>query len=109
MREGGTSPPALDDETIRQLAAYITAKKNMRRHRTRRTFFTHLWAYIVSNAALIAWNAYTYFVLDVSRIWSLVSVIFWGLAVLIHYIISLVLFEEWWKSDDRQIANRYYG
>ncbi|MDA1189125.1 MAG: 2TM domain-containing protein [Chloroflexi bacterium] len=109
MREGVTPRERISDETIRQLAVYIANKKRMRRFRSRRTFFFHLGLYLLSNISLVLFNVYTIYVWEQPGWWSLLSLVFWGLGVIIHYVMSVVLFEEWWNTDDRAIANRYYG
>ena len=33
-------------------------------------------------------------------------VIIWGVAVIIHYVLTIVLFDDWWGQTEEQIAER---
>lgn len=99
----------LDDETIKKLAAYIAAKKELRRYRARKTFLFHALAYLLGNAFLGAWNAVAYFIKGDQTLWFIMPLVFWGIGLGIHYVISILLFEEWWRLDDKYIAQRYQG
>jgi len=94
------------DDSLEWLA-YTAAKIEVSRQRARSTFFFHFATYLIANTALLAWNIYTYFVLDIPGLWALMSFVFWGIGLLIHYVIAIVLFDEWWRNDNRRISDRF--
>ena len=92
-----------------QIGAYRDARKQREKRRAVRIFIFHLAAYVLGNAFLGAWNALTYFVKGVDTLWFFLPLLFWGVGVIIHYIISVALFDEWWELDERTVASRMEG
>ena len=52
------------------------------------------------------WNVLTYIRLDDKTLWFVMPVIIWGVAVIIHYVLTIVLFDDWWGQTEEQIAER---
>ena len=89
-----------------QLVSYQEARKSVQRARVLRIFLAHLVMFVLGNIFLGLWNSLTYYRLDNELIWMPIPLIFWGTGVLIHYIVSVVLFDEWWASDESAIQSR---
>ena len=94
------------DEEIRR---YGEARKKIAKARAQRIFFAHLGAYIVGNVFLGSWNALTYFVKESQTLWFFLPLLFWGVGIIIHYMGSVALFDEWWELDERTIREKLGG
>ena len=86
----------LDEETAR----YKVIRKTVARDRTVKIFFYHLFAYVLGNIFLGAWNIWTFQNRGDEFLWFYFPLIFWGVGVIIHYLQSVALFEEWWDRDE---------
>ena len=51
----------------------------------------------------------TYVVKDDDALWFFLPLLFWGVGVIIHYLNSVALFDEWWEADERNINSRMGG
>ena len=91
------------------IASYSSARKAISRSRSARVFTFHLIAYILGNGFLGFWNFLTYFVRDEKTLWFFLPLLFWGVGLLIHFLNSVALFEEWWDLDERNVKNRLGG
>ena len=89
--------------------AYREARKSIKKARAVRIFLVHLAAYILGNIFLGSWNILTYFIKDSPTLWFFLPLLFWGVGLIIHYVHSVALFDEWWDSDERQIFERRQG
>lgn len=83
-----------------ELARYKDAKKIVEKARVTRLFMAHLAVFIVGNIFLGGWNLLTYFVKGNEFLWFPIPLMFWGVGVLIHYTMSVALFDEWWNRDE---------
>ena len=92
----------MNDEVTR----YKEARKSVEKARAVRIFLVHFSAFILGNIFLGVWNSLTYYVRDNQLLWFPIPLIFWGVGVLVHYTVSVVLFEEWWERDESQIQTR---
>ena len=88
------------------LAGYRDARKNVEKARAVRTFLVHLAVFIIGNIFLGVWNSLTYYVKGNELLWFPIPLIFWGVGVLIHYTVSVALFNEWWDRDESIIQSR---
>lgn len=88
------------------LAVYKDARKAVEKARAVRTFLVHLAVFIIGNIFLGVWNSLTYYVKGNELLWFPIPLIFWGVGVLIHYTISVALFNEWWDRDESTIESR---
>ena len=95
----------MDPETGR----YSRERIRIERRRAVRLFLMHLALYVLGNIFLGGWNALTYLVLGSSTLWFFLPLLFWGVGVIIHYLNSVALFDEWWEHDERIIAQRLKG
>ena len=91
------------------LTPYIEAKKAIKKSRAARVFIFHLVSFVIGNAFLGFWNFLTYFVKESATLWFFIPLLFWGVAVIVHYVYSVALFEEWWELDERTIGGRMRG
>ena len=91
------------------LIPYIEARKTVEKHRAKRIFLSHLVAFILGNTFLGFWNGLTYFVKGNETLWFFLPLLFWGVGVIIHYVQSVALFDEWWELDERMIRERLQG
>ena len=96
----------IEDEVV---AAYRTARRAIEKARSVRIFISHLIAFILGNLFLGFWNAMTYFVKDSDTLWFFLPLLFWSVGLLIHYVQSMALFDEWWDLDERKIDDRMMG
>ncbi|MBM3949395.1 MAG: 2TM domain-containing protein [SAR202 cluster bacterium] len=99
----------MNKQQVQELARYITIRKEVERKRSNRSFMYHLIAYTAANGFLSGWNALTFFLLDDETLWFFLPLLFWGVALLIHYVNAVVLFDEWWNNDERRIASGSKG
>ena len=67
---------------------------------------THLGAYVIGNVIIGLWNAGTYYLRDNDNLWFWLPLLFWGLGVIVHYLQSVALFDNWWDRDERLIEER---
>ena len=88
---------------------YKQARKTISRARSVRVFTFHLIAFILGNGFLGFWNVVTYVVKDDDALWFFLPLLFWGVGLIIHYLISVALFDEWWELDERNINSRMGG
>ena len=91
------------------IARYRETRKTIERARAARVFYVHLAAYVLGNIFLGFWNALTYFVTDDETLWFFIPLLLWGVGVIIHYVLAVALFEEWWELDERVIDSRRRG
>lgn len=89
-----------------QLANYKEARKGVEKTRATRVFLIHLAAFIIGNIFLGVWNSLTYYIKGNELLWFPIPLIFWGVGVLIHYTVSVALFNEWWDRDESVIQTR---
>ena len=54
----------------------------------------------MGNIFLGAWNIWTYQNRGDEFLWFYFPLIFWGVGVIIHYVQSVVLFDDWWDQDE---------
>ena len=88
------------------IGRYKDARKRTERQRAVRIFVAHLVACVLGNVAIGLWNAGTYYLRDNEEVWFYLPLIFWGVGVLVHYLVSVALFDNWWDGDERQISER---
>ena len=91
------------------IGEYSRERMSIERRRAVRLFLLHLAFYVLGNVFLGGWNALTYFVLGSPTLWFVLPLLFWGVGVIIHYLNSVALFEEWWEHDERIITQRLKG
>ena len=91
------------------ISPYRETRKAIERARAIQVFLIHLVTYIIGNVFLGFWNALTYFVKEDDTLWFYIPLLFWGVGVIIHYVQSVALFEEWWELDERSIERRRAG
>ena len=84
-----------------EIRHYQEVRKRVAKTRTVRIFFYHLVAYVLGNIFLGAWNIFTYELKDDKALWFFSPLIFWGVGVIIHYLQSVALFDDWWEQDER--------
>ena len=89
-----------------ELESYKEARKTVEKDRVVRTFLVHLAVFIIGNIFLGVWNSLTYYVKGNELLWFPIPLIFWGVGVLIHYTVSVALFNEWWERDESVIQSR---
>ena len=89
-----------------EVARYKEAKKNVEKARAVRIFLVHLSVFIIGNIFLGVWNSLTYYIKGNELLWFPIPLIFWGVGVLIHYTISVALFNEWWEHDETIIQSQ---
>ena len=83
-----------------QLESYKEAKKTQEKARGLQIFVAHLFLFIAGNIFLGVWNVLTYMVKGNELLWFPMPLGFWGVGVLIHYTISVALFNDWWEHDE---------
>ena len=89
--------------------AYRETRKSIEKARAVRIFLSHLAAYILGNIFLGSWNVLTYFLKDSPTLWFFLPLLFWGVGLIIHYVHSVALFDEWWDLDERTIGRSRGG
>lgn len=89
-----------------ELREYREERKSVEKQRTFRIFIAHLGIFIIGNLFLGGWNAVTYYVKGSEVLWFVLPLTFWGVGVLIHYLLSVALFDEWWERDEKVIRDR---
>ena len=89
-----------------QLESYKNAKKTVEKARVVRLFLAHLAIFVIGNIFLGIWNSLTYYVKGNELLWFPIPIVFWGVGLLIHYTVSVVLFDEWWERDESAIQSR---
>ena len=89
-----------------QLEIYIEAKKSVQKQRAVRTFQVHLAAFTIGNIFFGIWNGLTYYITGIQVLWFYIPLIFWGIGLQIHYVVSVALFDAWWERDDRIVKSR---
>ena len=87
-----------------ELENYIEAKKSVQRQRAIRIFQVHLAAFTIGNIFFGIWNSLTFYITGIEALWFPMPLIFWGIGILIHYIVSVALFDEFWERDESIIA-----
>ena len=88
---------------------YQEARKAVEKQRAVRVLVAHLVAYILGNVVIGLWNAGTYYLRDNDTVWFYLPPIFWGVGVMIHYLMGVALFDNWWDRDERLIEERLKG
>jgi len=88
----------MHEATATELSRYVTTRRTVERNRSVQIFRFHLLAYVLGNAFLGGWNALAYYIRGDQVLWFFMPLIFWGVAVLIHYVHAIVLFDNWWKQ-----------
>ena len=78
----------------------------MEKARVVRLFLAHLAIFVIGNIFLGIWNSLTYYVKGNELLWFPIPIVFWGVGLLIHYTVSVVLFDEWWERDESAIQSR---
>ena len=91
------------------LERYKEARRVIEKARAARIFLSHFVAFVIGNGFLGLWNALTYFVKDDTTLWFYIPLLFWGVAVIIHYTIAVALFDDWWELDEGSIDRRRVG
>ena len=91
---------------IDQLESYKNAKKTVAKARMVRLFLAHLAIFVIGNIFLGSWNSLTYYVKGNELLWFPIPLVFWGVGILIHYTVSVALFNEWWERDESAIQSR---
>ena len=92
-----------------EIVRYRQAGKSVRKARSIVVFLAHLGAFIFGNLFLGGWNVLTYYVGKSETLWFYLPLVFWGTAVIIHYIVGVALFDDWWEKDERNISRRRQG
>ena len=91
-----------EDESV---DLYREARRAVTRERATSLFAFHVATYVASLLFLGIWNMVT-----VSRVqggwWFITPLIFWGVGVIIHYILAVALFDDWWDRDEGLIRQR---
>jgi hypothetical protein len=98
LSERKTEGNPVDEPLIEE---YQSVRKMVAKKRAYRIFYSHVAAYVIGNVFLGVWNVLTWFLRDDETLWFFVPLIFWGIGLLIHYIQSVVLFDDWWDNDAR--------
>ena len=94
------------EEEIRQ---YEEIRKVVARARAVHIFGYHVVAYVLGNIFLGAWNIFTYQNRRDEVLWFWSPLIFWGGGgVIIHYLQSIALFNDWWQQDESITNERRY-
>lgn len=89
-----------------ELGKYRAARKTVEKERATRIFLIHLAAYLIGNVALVLWNVGTYYLRDDKVWWFYIPLLFWGVGLVIHYLLAVALFDNWWDRDERMITER---
>lgn len=88
------------------VAAYRNLRKHVEKERAWRGFLVHLAAYILGNVALVLWNVGVYYLRDDKAWWFYLPLLFWGIGVIVHFLMAVALFDNWWDRDERIIGER---
>jgi hypothetical protein len=85
------------------IAKYKEAKKTVERRRTYRIFIWHLVGYVLGNLVIGLWNLGTYYLRDNDTVWFYVPLLFWGAGLIVHSVLAVALFDNWWDRDERLV------
>lgn len=91
------------------VSLYREARKAVTRERATNIFAFHVAAYIGSLAFLGALNILTISLSGYEVVWFFIPLIFWGIGVLIHYVVGVALLDDWWDRDEGIIQERLEG
>ena len=83
--------------SLLELPAYVEARKRVEKARAVRIFRYHALAFVLGNGFLVGWNILAHLARGDQVAWFFIPIVFWGVALLIHYVHSVALFEEWWN------------
>ena len=89
-----------------ELDKYKDVRKTVVKKRVSRIFKFHLLAYILGMITIGLWNAGTFYLRDNDTLWFYLPLLFWGLGVMIHYVLAVSLFDEWWERDEKVIGDQ---
>ena len=92
-----------------ELLRYKQTRKAIEKARAVRIFVSHLAAYVIGNIFLGVWNGLTYYVKEDDTLWFYLPLLFWGIGLIIHYLQSIALFDNWWERDEGLIGERLEG
>ena len=92
-----------------EVVRYRETRKAIEKARAIRIFVSHIIAYVIGNIFLAVWNGLTYYVLEDDTLWFYLPLLFWGVGVIIHYLQSVALFDNWWERDEGLIDERLEG
>ena len=99
----------LDENYKTIVEPYRQARRDIERSRAKLVFYAHLGAYVVGNLFLGGWNVLTYVVKKSDALWFFLPLLFWGVGLIVHYLQSVALFDEWWELDERNIDQKMSG
>ena len=85
------------------IAKYREARKAVERKRTYQVFIWHLVAYVLGNLAMGLWNVGTFYLRDNDTVWFYLPLLFWGVGLMVHYVLAVALFDNWWDRDERLV------
>ena len=88
---------------------YREARRAVTRERATNIFAFHVAAYIASLALLGGLNALTISLTGSEMVWFFIPLIFWGIGVIIHYVVGIALHDDWWDRDEITIGERLRG
>ena len=89
-----------------ELRRYKESKRTVEKQRATRIFLAHLGAYIIGTMIVGLWNSGTFFLRDNDNLWFWLPLLFWGIGVVVHYLIGIALFDDWWDHDEREVDER---
>ena len=89
-----------------ELDKYKDVRKTVVKKRVFRIFQIHLLAYVLGMITIGLWNAGTFYLRDNDTLWFYLPLLFWGLGAVIHYVLAVGLFDEWWERDERVIGEQ---
>ena len=89
-----------------ELDKYKDVRKTVVKKRVFRIFQIHLLAYVLGMITIGLWNAGTFYLRDNDTLWFYLPLLFWGLGVMIHYVLAVGLFDEWWERDESVIGEQ---
>ena len=84
------------ERSLAAMSSYVEARKQVEKARSARVFRYHVVAFVLGNGFLGGWNALAHFARGDQVLWFFIPLIFWGVALLIHYVHGVILFEDWW-------------
>lgn len=88
------------------LGLYREARRAVTRERATNIFAFHVAAYMGSLAILGGLNALTISLTGFEIVWFFIPLIFWGIGVVIHYVVGVALHDDWWDRDETTIGER---
>ena len=88
------------------VALYREARKAVMRERATNIFAFHVAAYIASLALLGGLNMLTISLTGFEVAWFFIPLIFWGIGLIIHYVIGVALHDDWWDRDESVTRER---